>query len=195
MHVSPYRLYRKAIRTIGRMRGSPEAIALGTSIGVFVAFTPTIGFQMLIGLFLATILKASRPAAMLPAWISNPVTIPPIFAFTYWIGSFFWSQPGAVGARERLAEAVTQFGEHRLYELHLHFKVLLKLGYDMFVPMLIGGIITGVVCGALAYPVALWCVKEYRLVREKRRHERAKRRARRLEERRRAAVEEQEDAE
>ena len=169
--------YRKVLRTIGRMRGSPRAIALGAAIGVFVAFTPTIGFQMLIGAILATLFRASRPAAMLPAWISNPVTIPPIFAFTYWVGTFLW--PGASMAQvyEGLTKLANQLREHSFFQLHLHAKAVMGLGLDLFVPMMIGGVIVGAICGAISYPVVLWSVKEYRIVREHHRHERARRRA------------------
>ncbi len=62
---------RRALRSIVTLHGSPEAIALGTAIGVFIAFTPTIGFQMLLGAFVATLVGASRPAAMIPAWRSS----------------------------------------------------------------------------------------------------------------------------
>jgi len=169
--------YLKVLRTIGRLRGSQEAIALGAAIGVFVAFTPTVGFQMLIGALIATLFKASRPAAMIPAWISNPVTIPPIYAFTYWVGTLIVPGPSAAEVYERLKELVDRMGQHNFYELHKHFFEVFMLGKDLFWPMMIGGVMVGAILGCLTYPAALWGVKEYRLIREKRRHERARRRA------------------
>ena len=64
----------RILRSVVRLRGSPRAIAGGLAIGVFVAFMPTRGFQMLFAAFLATLFGANRPAAVLPVWITNPAT-------------------------------------------------------------------------------------------------------------------------
>ena len=95
--------FRRMWRAIVSLHGEPEDIALGAAIGVFIAFTPTVGFQMILGAFVATVFRANRPAAMIPAWITNPVTIPPIYAFTYWLGSFFHGDTPA-------SEVYTQLG-------------------------------------------------------------------------------------
>lgn len=68
------------------LRGSPEAIGLGIAIGIFVGFSPLMGFQMLIAIFLATFMYANRPAAMAAVWITNPLTFLPIYIFTYRVG-------------------------------------------------------------------------------------------------------------
>jgi uncharacterized protein (DUF2062 family) len=61
----------------------PRKAALGISIGVFIGITPTIPFHTLLAVVLARAFKASQIAAALGVWISNPLTIPPL----YW-GSF-----------------------------------------------------------------------------------------------------------
>lgn len=94
---------RRALRSVVSLHGSPRDVALGAAIGVFVAFTPTVGFQMLIGAFLATLVGANRPAAIILPWITNPLTIPPIFALTYWVGGFF-------GAGRRPRRCTTNWG-------------------------------------------------------------------------------------
>jgi hypothetical protein len=96
------------------LRGSPEAIARGLAIGLFVAFTPTIGVQLILAAALATLLGASRAAALVPVWITNPVTIPPIYGFTYMVGSWFFPGPPA----NRMAEVLSGLGA-RLRKLEI----------------------------------------------------------------------------
>lgn len=64
----------------------PHRVALGAALGMFVAFTPTIGFQMVIVLALAALFRANKLVGVPLVWISNPLTIPPIFYAGYWLG-------------------------------------------------------------------------------------------------------------
>ena len=64
----------------------PHRLALGAAIGVFVMFTPTIGFQMLISVLIAWLLKANKAIGLPVVWISNPATFIPIFYPSYLVG-------------------------------------------------------------------------------------------------------------
>ena len=64
----------------------PHRVALGVALGMFVAFTPTIGFQMVIVLALASVLRANKLVGVPLVWISNPLTIPAIFYAGYSLG-------------------------------------------------------------------------------------------------------------
>ena len=158
----PKGILSRMLRSIVTLHGSPKAIALGTAIGVFIAFTPTVGFQMLLGAFVATLVSASRPAAMIPALITNPVTIPPIYAFTYWLGKFFWSGPAVGEVYHRLMAAMKNLTKLTWYSFHDQFLEFLRIGVDVFVPMMIGGVIVGAICAAVAYPVVLRSVTKSR---------------------------------
>jgi uncharacterized protein (DUF2062 family) len=179
------RYTRRALRSIVTLHGSPEAIALGTAIGVFVAFTPTVGFQMMLGALLATLVGANRPAAMVPAWITNPVTIPPIYTLTYFIGRLFVGGPSVKEVYGRLLELVKSLGELSWLAFYEQLRLMLATGVKVFVPMLIGGCILGAICAAVAYALMLRALRTYRARRERRRRHRAARRAQR--ERRRQA--------
>ena len=167
------RLFRRALRSVLTLHVSSEAIALGVAVGMFVAFTPTIGVQMVLAAFIATLLGANRPAAVIPPWITNPLTIPPIYALTYWVGTFFWPGPSAATVRHRLAEVARGLGELSFYAFHKRMGELLKLGADVFVPMLIGGVIVGVVAAGISYPLVLWAVRRFRARRARRKARRA----------------------
>ena len=147
------------LRWLLTLRGSPESIALGFAIGTFVAFTPTIGFQTLIALGLATLLGANRPAAVIGPVVTNPATIPPIYAFTYWLGSLVWDGPPVGAVRADLVEAVERLTSYGWSEMDEQLRVFAAIGRDILVPLWIGGIALGLVAGAATYFPALRLVE------------------------------------
>jgi len=64
----------------------PHRLAMAVALGVFVAFTPTVGLQMVLVMFGAWLLKANKAVGLPVVWISNPATMVPIFGFCYFIG-------------------------------------------------------------------------------------------------------------
>lgn len=160
---------RRLLRWLLVLRGSPRAIAGGVAVGTIVAFTPTIGFQILLSLGLATLLNLNRPAAMVPTGITNPLTIPPVYAITYYLGSFFWPGPEPAVAARALREASAELASLDLLALRAQLDVFLSLGIDIFVPMWIGGLIVGGLAAAIAYPLTLRTVVDLRRRRAHRR--------------------------
>lgn len=163
------RRLRRFLIWLVRLRGSPEAIALGVATGTFVAFTPTIGVQSFLALLLATLLGGNRPACLVPVWITNPLTIPPIFAFTHWLGSFFWRGPSSGSVTETLAETVRRLGAGDYLGMHEELLVFATLGRDVFAPLWIGGVIVGGAAAGVAYLLTLRAVRGYRSRRARRR--------------------------
>ena len=82
------RRFRLTYLKLFRLRDRPEVVAKGFAIGVFAGSFPLLGLQSLIGIFLATIFRASKVAAVAATWISNPLTYVPLFIFNYKIGKF-----------------------------------------------------------------------------------------------------------
>ena len=128
------------------LRASPHDIALGASIGVFVAFTPTFGVQMLLAAAIATMLRTSRPAAMIPVWISNPITMGPIYAFTWYVGTLL--SPTTVAAATRLADPDAAAAPIFDYT----FTGLFNAGTALIWPLTVGGVFVGLVCALITYP-------------------------------------------
>lgn len=141
------------------LRGSPEAIALGFAIGTFVAFAPIVGLQSIVALLLTTLVNANRPVSLIPLVITNPASIVPVYAFTYWVGSFFWKGPPLDQVRQVLEEAAGRLAEVGFWELAEPLRALLALGGDVFVPLWIGGAIVGLAAGAAVYPVTVVLVR------------------------------------
>ena len=164
------------LRWLFKLRGSPQAIALGAAVGVFVAFTPTIGFQMAIAAVLATLLGANRPAAVALVWITNPVTLPPVFAGTYWLGSRFWSGPPAATVYNAMVQTVRNMATLDFWAMYDQAVVFVALGRDVLIPLTIGGVLSGVVFAALTYVILVNTIQRYRRRRAARRATRRRRR-------------------
>ncbi len=69
-----------------------HAVARAFGIGLFWAFVP-IPFQMVFAAGIAILWRANIPLSVTLVWISNPVTIPPIFYATYQFGAWLLASP------------------------------------------------------------------------------------------------------
>jgi hypothetical protein len=69
-----------------------HSVARAFLVGVWFCFIP-MPFQMLASALLAIWFNANLPLAVALVWISNPVTMPPIFYFNYKLGAWMLSRP------------------------------------------------------------------------------------------------------
>lgn len=128
-----------------RLKGDPRKIAWGMALGVFIGVTPTIPFHMISALALAHLLRISRVAAVMGCWVSNPITIPPFYYFSFKIGKWLLypnltlSLPQCFDTRE-----------------------LLRLGWEVNLALQTGGLILALPFGLAAYFLTLWAVNRYR---------------------------------
>lgn len=70
-----------------KIRGNAREIALGLALGLFIGMTPFMGFHTAIAVFLAAILKWNKISSAIGVWITNPISAPFIYSFTYYIGA------------------------------------------------------------------------------------------------------------
>jgi hypothetical protein len=167
----------KVLRQIVKLHGSTHEIALGTAIGVFVAFTPTIGLQMALGIVIATIVGANRIAAALPAWITNPFTIIPIYSFNYWLGIVLVDGPGVDEFKAEFLRinSIMEMELPWMERITKSWHELANLGSDMLLPLFLGCTIVGFACAIPTYPLMKKAVEHFRHHHEhkkKQRHER-----------------------
>lgn len=179
------RVLKQALRWAVRLRGSHHAVAWGVAIGMIVAFSPTIGLQMFIAAGIAHLFGASKPAAVVPVWITNPVTIPPIYAFTYYLGTFLYDGPSASDVYAMLVDIAKSLGTLQVYEVLDQATTFFHIGWDIYIPMCIGGLIVGIIAAAISYPVTLWSMQWFN---DFRHHRKQKRRLRQVERRLRKAA-------
>jgi len=128
-----------------RLPGDSRKIAAGMALGVFIGVTPTIPFHMISALALAQLFRISRLAAVMGCWISNPLTIPPLYYFSFRIGKWLLypdhplSLPDTFDLRE-----------------------LLRLGWEVNLALQLGGVILAAPFGIAAYFLTLRAVRRFR---------------------------------
>tara|TARA_B100000085_G_C18257095_1_gene396485 strand:- start:172 stop:615 length:444 start_codon:yes stop_codon:yes gene_type:complete len=81
--------FKKILSLFLQQDGSPLFNAKGLAIGVFSGCFPFFGFQTLLGVFLAKIVRGNVFLAAVGTWISNPLTYIPLYYFNYKVGSVF----------------------------------------------------------------------------------------------------------
>ncbi|MBT8420456.1 MAG: DUF2062 domain-containing protein [Gammaproteobacteria bacterium] len=85
------RLFGKLLHNPRLWRLNRNSVARGVSVGMFIAFIP-MPFQMLLAAAVAIAIGCNLPIAVVFVWISNPVTIPPLFYAAYKVGAVLLHQ-------------------------------------------------------------------------------------------------------
>ncbi len=80
-------ILQKIYQRFIRIRGNPREIARGFALGLFIGFSPTMGVQIVVAVFLAALFKWNKFTAAIGVQVTNPVTAPFIYGFTYFIGA------------------------------------------------------------------------------------------------------------
>lgn len=167
---------RPLLRLLKGFRGSPHAIAGGFSLGLFLALTPTVGIQIILAVFLATLLKVSRPASLIAVMVTNPVTVPPVFTFNYWVGSFFLAGPSVKEVYQHFLRIAAEIAKLNFWEVGELIKAFSTTGREMLLPLIIGSLLVATLAGLISYVILmriLWFLKLHserkRMIKEKRR--------------------------
>ena len=140
----------------------PHVLALGMAIGILVAFTPTVGVQMLVAGFLSWLMRANKAVSVAVVWISNPATMIPIYWYCYRIGCAIL--------------ALDPIGRHWWAELAAPphgWWAAVKFYWSRFIeiagPLWLGSFVVGSICGYVTYYAVYHAIRHYRL---RRNHER-----------------------
>jgi uncharacterized protein len=63
-----------------------RSVSLGVAVGLFFCYWP-VPFQMVLALIAAVVIRANLPISVILVWISNPLTMVPMYAPAYWLGA------------------------------------------------------------------------------------------------------------
>jgi uncharacterized protein len=146
---------RPVLRWVIKLRSSPRAIAGGLGLGTFIAFTPTVGVQLILAFMIATFFNMNRAASMIPVWITNPVTVAPIYTFNYWLGSKIWDGPPLSEVSGLFLDVGHTMTHLEFWNIKEQFFAVLQMGKDILIPLLLGSIAIGAVTGFLVYIISL----------------------------------------
>ncbi len=110
--------------------------------GIWISMLPIVGIQMLVVFFFALLIRANLPLIVALQWISNPLTMGPIYFADYKIGMVLLDLLGFNYPRNKLLSPNYDWA-------HFTYKELLRL-IDTFPPMLVGGSVLGISLGVIA---------------------------------------------
>ena len=109
-----------------------RSAAGAVAVGLFCAWMP-IPFQMLLAAIIAMIFTVNLPLSVALVWISNPLTMPPLFYGAYRLGAFL------------LQDEVVEFN------FQLSFTWLEEILETIAPALLLGCFILGITCSFLGY--------------------------------------------
>ncbi|PLX96211.1 MAG: DUF2062 domain-containing protein [Desulfuromonas sp.] len=141
---APIRQVKLNLLRFIRLRGTPDEVAKGMALGIFIGMTPTFGMQMVIAVFFAFLLRENKLAAVLGVWVTNPVTAPFIYALEYETGRLLLGMP-------RIGLPTT-----------FDFDALQHLSSSVLIPLCAGSLLYGVICAGIAYAVTLRAIPSVR---------------------------------
>ena len=114
------------------------------AVGLFVMYLPPLG-QTAIAAAGAIWFRVNLPISIALVWITNPITIPPMYYFAYLVGSWILGTPAL--------------------PLDVGFWLEWRNWLDILAPMTVGGLVCGAVCSALGY-LAIQAIWRWNLVRQ-----------------------------
>ena len=109
-----------------------RSFSTAIAVGLFCAFVPIPG-QMVLAAGLAIIIRCNLPIAVICVWITNPITMPPLFFFAYKVGAFLTS---------------SQFGP---FEFELSLNWLFTGLKERWYPFLVGCLFVGTFSGLVGF--------------------------------------------
>ena len=151
---------------VRRLPDSPDRISRGIFAGVFTTFCPFYGFHFFIAAGLAKLGRGNILAALMATFFGNPLTYLPIGVISLKTGHFLLGTE----FEENMNLGSRFAGAGR--DLKDNFKAIFtddradwsRLGgfYDeVFFPYMIGGIIPGIIAGAICYYLSLPIITAY----------------------------------
>lgn len=109
-----------------------NSIAWAVSVGLFMAFVP-VPWQMVLAAGAAAVIGCNLPISVALVWISNPITMPPMFYACYKFGAWVLGLPP------------------RPFSFELSFDWLLGELGAIWQPFLLGCFLTGLICAVLGH--------------------------------------------
>jgi uncharacterized protein len=144
-------LYNKLDRLIlyyklklARLPASNYAIASGFACGAMVSFTPLLGLHFLLAIILAFLIRGNLIAALTGTFVGNPLTFPFIWGLIYNVGVYISDKPD------------------KSLNSEINFEMIINQTYEIFIPMLIGGVILSIPIWLITYLITYSFISSYK---------------------------------
>jgi uncharacterized protein len=152
---------------------TPHRIALGVLLGFLVAFTPTLGFQIILYVTLAALIRANKMSGIPILFISNPFTAVPLYWFVWKVGGFALGRavrgekaPSAE-ALDALFEGKTVFESAQTLVTSEFWGHAVATAVDLGAELWLGALIVGLLVGVPSYFITVGAVRGFRTAKAK----------------------------
>jgi len=129
----------KHLRMFGNLLHDPNlwhmnrrSVSGAFAVGLFWAFVP-MPFQMVGAAATAIATRVNLPISVALVWITNPITIPPMFYSTYLVGTWLLNEPS------------------KEFQFELSIEWLTESLAGIWQPLLVGSLLCGVIASILGY--------------------------------------------
>lgn len=145
---------------------TPRRLALGFALGLFIAWTPTMGFQMLLVLLLAPAFRANMAVGLPTVWVSNPITMAPLYFANFWVGQkillLFSNQPPMEYSQvaekltgfQSIGNVLSQIDEAQFWHKVIDF--MWQFGLELWVGSILVGLVVAVAGYFVSYKLVVW---------------------------------------
>lgn len=119
---------------------TPKNMAASFGVGTLIGMSPLFGIHTILGVFAAWVFKLNKPATITGVYVTNPLTIVPIYTFSTWVGI------------KLMRMDLSMLG---LDFKHITFSnVMHELGIFLL-PFVVGTTIVAIISGVLSYYIML----------------------------------------
>ncbi len=153
---------------VRRLPDSPERIARGIWAGVFITFTPLFGFHFLGAVMIARAMKGNILASLMATFVGNPLTFVFITLASLKTGHWMLGTELEEGELRALSRKFADAGSdlwHNFLAVFTPEKMdwsgLAIFSRDVFYPYLMGGIVSGIFFGTIAYYLSVPLLRAY----------------------------------
>jgi len=145
------------IKRLLHIEDTPERTALAYSIGIFLGFSPFLGFHTLAGLAIAFLFRLNRVAILLGVWTNTPWWFVPYYVLATWIGmrvTEYWIEWATL-------KEIFQLGKVQGFMSSDFWKQFASQS-GLLLSFLIGSLILCTLLSFVAYPLSLRWIRFYR---------------------------------
>lgn len=150
------------VKKLLHIEDTPERTALAYAVGIFLGFSPFLGFHTLFGLAIAFLFGLNRVAILLGVWTNTPWWIVPFYMVATWVGMWvtgFWIEWTTL-------KEIFQLGTERGW-MNSNLWERITSPWGFLLSFLTGSLILCTLLGVVAYPLSLKWIRFYRLRRSK----------------------------
>ncbi len=148
---------KELIKKLLHIEDTPKRTALTYSIGVFLGFSPFLGFHTLGGLAIAVLFHLNRIAILIGVWTNTPWWIVPYYTIATYLGMWIVGYRIDIG----LFREIFRLGLERGF-VGRDFWTHIASQSGLLLSFMVGSLILSTLFALIAYPLSLRWIQFYR---------------------------------